>query len=130
MVFQPVVMDFLGLCCFDTCDFGDVLYPGRMGREAFLGLCSLVLWLLHKSVCVTYSGVCFFYSSPFFLLPVGMNSQKFCCYVLKRRLIVLSFFPKESQSSLEVKSKLGASKQTENGQQSKVPAEDLALTFR
>ncbi|XP_048352461.1 roquin-1 isoform X1 [Sphaerodactylus townsendi] len=35
----------------------------------------------------------------------------------------------ESQSSLEVKSKLGASKQTENGQQSKVPAEDLALTF-
>ncbi|XP_054835446.1 roquin-1 isoform X3 [Eublepharis macularius] len=35
----------------------------------------------------------------------------------------------ESQSSLEVKSKLGASKQTENGQQSKVPAEDLAMTF-
>uniref|UniRef100_A0A8D0C3Z2 RING-type E3 ubiquitin transferase n=1 Tax=Salvator merianae TaxID=96440 RepID=A0A8D0C3Z2_SALMN len=35
----------------------------------------------------------------------------------------------ESQSSLEVKSKMGASKQTENGQQSKVPTEDLPLTF-
>ncbi|XP_034978314.1 roquin-1 isoform X2 [Zootoca vivipara] len=35
----------------------------------------------------------------------------------------------ESQSSLEVKSKVSASKQTENGQQSKVPAEDVALTF-
>ncbi|XP_061462970.1 roquin-1-like [Rhineura floridana] len=35
----------------------------------------------------------------------------------------------ESQSSLEVKSKVSASKQTENGQQSKVPSEDLALTF-
>ncbi|XP_025052522.1 roquin-1 isoform X6 [Alligator sinensis] len=38
----------------------------------------------------------------------------------------------ESQSSLDMKSKLGTSKQTENGQlepQNKVPAEDLALTF-
>ncbi|XP_062989901.1 roquin-1 isoform X3 [Elgaria multicarinata webbii] len=35
----------------------------------------------------------------------------------------------ESQSSLDVKSKVSASKQTENGQQSKIPAEDLALTF-
>ncbi|XP_032553090.1 roquin-1 isoform X10 [Chiroxiphia lanceolata] len=38
----------------------------------------------------------------------------------------------ESQSSLDVKNKLGTAKQTENGQlepQSKVPAEDLALTF-
>lgn len=43
------------------------------------------------------------------------------------------FFSKESQSSLDMKSKLGTSKQTENGQlepQNKVPAEDLALTFR
>ncbi|XP_027748674.1 roquin-1 isoform X10 [Empidonax traillii] len=38
----------------------------------------------------------------------------------------------ESQSSLDMKNKLGTTKQTENGQlepQSKVPAEDLALTF-
>ncbi|XP_064520182.1 roquin-1 isoform X10 [Pseudopipra pipra] len=38
----------------------------------------------------------------------------------------------ESQSSLDMKNKLGTAKQTENGQlepQSKVPAEDLALTF-
>uniref|UniRef100_A0A8C3D0W1 RING-type E3 ubiquitin transferase n=1 Tax=Cairina moschata TaxID=8855 RepID=A0A8C3D0W1_CAIMO len=38
----------------------------------------------------------------------------------------------ESQSSLDIKNKLGTTKQTENGQlepQSKVPAEDLALTF-
>uniref|UniRef100_A0A8D0HGW7 RING-type E3 ubiquitin transferase n=1 Tax=Sphenodon punctatus TaxID=8508 RepID=A0A8D0HGW7_SPHPU len=38
----------------------------------------------------------------------------------------------ESQSSLDIKSKLSTSKQTENGQlepQSKVPTEDLALTF-
>uniref|UniRef100_A0A8B9NPB9 RING-type E3 ubiquitin transferase n=1 Tax=Accipiter nisus TaxID=211598 RepID=A0A8B9NPB9_9AVES len=38
----------------------------------------------------------------------------------------------ESQSSLDIKTKLGTTKQTENGQlepQSKVPAEDLALTF-
>lgn len=39
-------------------------------------------------------------------------------------------FPKERQSSLDVKSKVGVNKQAENGQQSKVPAEDLALTFR
>uniref|UniRef100_A0A8C5TZ95 RING-type E3 ubiquitin transferase n=1 Tax=Malurus cyaneus samueli TaxID=2593467 RepID=A0A8C5TZ95_9PASS len=38
----------------------------------------------------------------------------------------------ESQSSLDMKNKLGTTKQTENGQlepQNKVPAEDLALTF-
>ncbi|XP_046754213.1 roquin-1 isoform X12 [Gallus gallus] len=38
----------------------------------------------------------------------------------------------ESQSSLDIKNKLGTTKQTENGQlepQSKVPAEDLALAF-
>ncbi|XP_053102316.1 roquin-1 isoform X5 [Hemicordylus capensis] len=35
----------------------------------------------------------------------------------------------ESQSSLDVKNKVGTSKQAENGQQSKVPTEDLALTF-
>ncbi|KAH0618238.1 hypothetical protein JD844_017253 [Phrynosoma platyrhinos] len=35
----------------------------------------------------------------------------------------------ESQSSLDIKSKVGASKQSENGQQSKVPAEDLGVTF-
>ncbi|XP_040983624.1 roquin-1 isoform X4 [Aquila chrysaetos chrysaetos] len=38
----------------------------------------------------------------------------------------------ESQPSLDIKTKLGTTKQTENGQlepQSKVPAEDLALTF-
>ncbi|XP_044295034.1 roquin-1 isoform X10 [Varanus komodoensis] len=35
----------------------------------------------------------------------------------------------ENQSSLDVKGKVGASKQTENGQQSKIPAQDLALTF-
>ncbi|XP_029819890.1 roquin-1 isoform X9 [Manacus vitellinus] len=38
----------------------------------------------------------------------------------------------ESQSSLDMKNKLGTAKQTENGQlepQSKVPTEDLALTF-
>ncbi|XP_068273195.1 roquin-1 isoform X8 [Nyctibius grandis] len=38
----------------------------------------------------------------------------------------------ESQSSLDIKNKLGTTKQTENGQlepQSKVPAEDLTLTF-
>lgn len=38
----------------------------------------------------------------------------------------------ESQSSLDMKNKLGTAKQTENGQlesQNKVPAEDLALTF-
>ncbi|XP_044295026.1 roquin-1 isoform X3 [Varanus komodoensis] len=34
-----------------------------------------------------------------------------------------------NQSSLDVKGKVGASKQTENGQQSKIPAQDLALTF-
>lgn len=42
-------------------------------------------------------------------------------------------FLKESQSSLDIKNKLGTTKQTENGQlepQSKAPAEDLALTFR
>ncbi|XP_060630378.2 roquin-1 isoform X2 [Anolis sagrei] len=35
----------------------------------------------------------------------------------------------ESQSSLDIKSKVGASKQSENGQQSKVQAEDLGGTF-
>lgn len=51
--------------------------------------------------------------------------------VLKNFSSVL--FLKESQSSLDIKTKLGTTKQTENGQlepQSKVPAEDLALTFR
>lgn len=48
-------------------------------------------------------------------------------------LLSFFFFLKESQSSLDIKNKLGTTKQTENGQlepQSKVPAEDLALTFR
>ncbi|XP_003219912.1 roquin-1 isoform X2 [Anolis carolinensis] len=35
----------------------------------------------------------------------------------------------ESQSSLDIKSKVGSSKQSENGQQSKVQAEDLGGTF-
>uniref|UniRef100_A0A2D4MS91 Uncharacterized protein n=2 Tax=Elapinae TaxID=42168 RepID=A0A2D4MS91_9SAUR len=35
----------------------------------------------------------------------------------------------ESQSSLDVKNKANASKQTENGQQGKIPPEDLSLTF-
>lgn len=51
--------------------------------------------------------------------------------LLKNFLSILSL--KESQSSLDMKNKLGTTKQTENGQlepQNKVPAEDLALTFR
>lgn len=51
--------------------------------------------------------------------------------LLKNFSSILSL--KESQSSLDMKNKLGTTKQTENGQlesQSKVPAEDLTLTFR
>lgn len=64
-------------------------------------------------------------------LSVGDEVSSSFNMLLKNFSSVLSL--KESQSSLDMKSKLGTTKQTENGQlepQNKVPAEDLTLTFR